>query len=123
MGPSQISYFAYHMGPLRSYFTYYMGPSQISYFAYHMGPPDHCLAYCMGAPSGQFLCLLCGAPRSLLRLLCGAPRSVSLHNICPPPPQVSFFLYYMEAPFMSVSSLTILGHPGQFLRLLYIGSP
>ena len=65
-----------------------------------------CIRYGGRAPSDQFLCLLYGSypPPPL--------RSVSLRSmhISPPPPQISFFAYYMGAP------------SDQFLRILFEGS-
>ena len=135
-GSHRISFFAYCMGPLRySLFAYYMGPLRSVSFV-----------TIWGAPSDQFLCLLyVGAPldKFLRKLYGGLLRSVSLITMCYP--RISFFAYYIEAPSdlfpcilyegplrsvslltiwhmglpRSVSSLTIRGPPGQFLRLLY----
>ena len=82
----------------------------------------------MRQPSSQFLRLLYGAPLGqFLRLLCGpvgAPRSVYSHPIWRlPPPQVSFFAYYMEPPQISFFAHYMEASSGQFLCLLYVEAP
>ena len=104
------------------------------------GPPDQFLRILYGGspPSGQFLCLLYGAPQisffahymeassgqflrllyveapldNFLRLLYGAPLwSVSSLTIWGPAPQINFFASYVGAS------------SDQFLRILYRGPP
>ena len=101
--PPQVSFFAYYIGdPLRSVSLLTIGaPPQFSFFAYYMG-----------APSDYFLRLLYRGPlgSSYLLTIWGPLGWVSSHSIW--------------GPLRSVSSLTIWGPPsGQFLRLLYGGSP
>ena len=107
------------------------------------------LPYYMGAPPPRSVySLLCGGPLRSVSLLTnwGPLRSDSLHTmgdrpldqfsltiwgplrsdfsltICPPPPQISFFAYYVGPPGRFHRILH--GGPSDhFLRLLYIGTP
>ena len=88
-----------------------------------MGSPQIIFfAYYIRAPSDQFLCLLCGAPSDqILRILYTGPlRSVSSHTIRYPPPSGQFIhLLYVGSPLDKFLRYCMGPPSGQFLRLEY----
>ena len=148
---SQITFFAYYMGPLRSVSSHtiwgplsdqfhcllYAPPPQISFFACYRGATSHLGFFhkIYGGPSDQFLHLLYGVPSDqFLCILFGGPSQISFFSYYMGPLSDQFFLLLYGAPsdqflrilyggpHRSVSSPTIWGTPSdQFLHLLYGG--
>ena len=144
-GPSQISFFACYIRPLRSLFwlvsalTIWGLISSVSLHTIWKPPYINFFAYYMGPPLDQFLCILFGGPfRSVSSLIIWAPhRSISLHTGIMNPlrsvssqniwgggggPQFRFFAYYMGPPGQFLC-LLYGGPSGQFLRLLCAPPP
>ena len=136
VGATQISFFVYtlcmHGGPfmqislLNSYILYggtlRLVSSHTIRARARIRPSDRFVCILHGGPRSscnKFICLLYGPGRAPLRTVYlltlggGGSRSVSSHIICPGPSLRSL---------RSVSSFTLWGPPGQFLRILY-GAP
>ena len=132
------------MGPIRSFFLYYLGALLRSASLRTIRGPFRSFVYILlhvyGALSNHFLCILYGDPlrSAFVHTTCirGPLRSVSSLTIGGPP-QISFFTYYMRQPSSQFLRLLygaplgqffayyvgLWGPPDQFLRILYGGSP
>ena len=123
------------MGPLGSFLCILYWGSQITFFAYYMGPLRSVSSHTIWGPlSDQFHCLLYGPPlRSVSLHAIGGPPHILVfsQNIWGPPrisfsayymgpPQVSLFAYYIWGPLRSVSVHTFWGPrlSDQFFLLL-----
>ena len=134
---SQITFFAYYMGPLWSVSSHTIwGPFSDHFHCLLYAPPQISFFACYRGATSDFIFFtkyMAPPPDQFLRLLYGAPQ-VSFFAYYMGPHQISFCVYFLGAPLRSVFSLTIWGPlrsgfshtiwggpSDQFLRLLYGG--